>query len=102
MELFVDKVPRTAENFRQFCTGEYRLGGNPQGYKNSVFHRINKDFMIQGGDYLNGDGSGSLTVYGGETFDDENFSICHDKAGLLSMANRGANTNGCQFFITCT
>lgn len=54
-ELFADSVPRTAENFRQFCTGETNgVNGRPQGYKNSKFHRVIKDFMLQGGDFLNG------------------------------------------------
>ena len=57
--------------------------------------------MVQGGDYLNANGSGSLTIYGGKYFEDENFEIKHDAPGLLSMANSGPNTNGCQFFITC-
>ncbi|KKK12629.1 hypothetical protein P175DRAFT_0496901 [Aspergillus ochraceoroseus IBT 24754] len=103
MELFANTTPRTAENFRQFCTGESKNPqGRPQGYKNSKFHRVIKDFMIQGGDFINGDGTGSCCVYGTAKFPDENFKLKHDRAGLLSMANSGPNTNGCQFFITTT
>ncbi|KAJ1757888.1 hypothetical protein LPJ77_000447 [Coemansia sp. RSA 2523] len=99
MELFADIVPKTAENFRQLCTGEHRIDGVPQGYKNSVFHRIIPGFMAQGGDFLNNTGTGCTSIYG-DKFDDEGFTLKHSSAGLLSMANSGPNTNGCQFFLT--
>ncbi|KAI3384241.1 hypothetical protein SNEBB_011484 [Seison nebaliae] len=92
-ELFNGYVPKTAENFRQFCTGEYKKDGVPYGYKNCPFHRIIKDFMIQGGDFVNNrEGTGICSIYGGP-FDDENFIMRHSHAGQLTMTNKGKDSN---------
>lgn len=97
--LYKEKVPKTVENFISFARG-YSINNNKYEYTGSIFHRIIKDFVIQGGDIINKNGTGSVSIYNGK-FPDENF-VYKNVEGSLSMANSGKDTNGCQFFVCMT
>ncbi|PHH91212.1 hypothetical protein CDD83_1318 [Cordyceps sp. RAO-2017] len=90
IRLFPDAAPKAVENFVTHAKNGY--------YNNTIFHRVIRKFMIQGGDPL-GDGTGGESIWGRE-FEDEFSSLKHDKPFTVSMANAGPNTNGSQFFIT--
>jgi cyclophilin family peptidyl-prolyl cis-trans isomerase len=94
-ELFQNKTPKTAENFRCLCTGEK---GSDIHYLNNVFHRVIPGFMMQGGDITEQNGTGGKSIYG-HKFPDEKVWLPHTHGGLLSMANSGPDTNGSQFFV---
>ena len=98
-KLFNKDLPVTCENFRQLCTGEN--SNKALTYKNCPFHRIIPNFVVQGGDITNHNGTGGNCIYG-EEFEDEGYKYLHSGVGILAMANIGPDTNQSQFYITLT
>ncbi|XP_010633582.1 probable inactive peptidyl-prolyl cis-trans isomerase-like 6 isoform X2 [Fukomys damarensis] len=100
-ELYCDTCPKTCKNFQTLCTG--KAGFSERGirlhYKGSIFHRVVQNGWIQGGDIVAGKGNDGESIYG-PIFEDENFSIPHNKRGVLGMVNKGCHSNGSQFYIT--
>jgi len=102
LELWADRLPKTAENFRQLCRGDkhvHALTRQALHYKSSPIHRVVRGMMVQGGDFVCHDGTGGESIYGAY-FADEGFETKHTEAGLLCMANSGRDTNRSQFYIT--
>lgn len=101
ISLFEADLPKTTKNFKSLCAGVPADNGRTYGYVGTYIHRIEKGFVVQGGDVENKDGVGGYNIYNHlEPFEDEGFTYSHNKPGMLSMANRGPNTNTSQFFIT--
>lgn len=118
-ELYSHVVPRSAENVRQFCTGEttYGAANLPRGYKLAPFHRCMRGYYVQGGDFVNKDGTGTASIFPGrDRFEAENYDVPQDDEGTLSLVTAAAVpstssapptggggdllTYGCQFIIS--
>ncbi|CAE8640745.1 unnamed protein product [Polarella glacialis] len=104
IELFEKDSPTACQNFKAFCTGEKgrsKESGKDMHYKGVPFHRIIKDFMMQGGDFVTHTGAGGESCFGKKCFKDDagGLKMKHDVRGVVSMSNTGKNSNTCQFFI---
>jgi len=98
--LYNDTMPRTSYNFRALCTGEKGLGrcGQPLHFRQTLVHRVVAGSLVEAGDIENYDGTGGESIYG-PCFEDEGFET-HHKRGILSMCNRGPDTNDSKFFVS--